>query len=224
MSKDATSSRPPKALKKAKRLTAHGVTRSDDYFWLNDRNDPRVLSYLRAENVYTEGVLGPWSELRQTLLDEMAARIVPDESSVPYRDGNYEYYRRYEKGREYPIYCRKVAASGATEEVLLDANLLAEPHDYFALRGFTPAPDHRLVAFAVDTQGRRFYTIRFLDLGTGELLEEQISDVTSDFEWFNDSKTLLYVRQHRSSLRDYQVLRHTLGSTQDDLIYEEADE
>ena len=224
MSKDATPCRPPKALKKAQRLTAHGVTRSDDYFWLNDRDDPRVLSYLRAENDYTEAVLGPWRELRQTLLDEMAARIVPDESSVPYRDGDYEYYRRYEEGREYPIYCRRLAASGAAEEVLLDANLLAEAHDYFSLRSFTPAPDHRLAAFAVDTQGRRFYTIHFLDLGTGELLDEQIRDVTSGFEWFNDSSTLVYVRQHRSSLRDYQVLRHTLGGVRDDLLYEEGDE
>ncbi len=224
MSKDAPSPRPPVAPKKRKELSAHGVTRSDDYFWLNDREDPDVLSYLSAENEHTEAVLEPWRTLRQQLLDEMAGRIVPDDASVPYRDGDYDYYRRYESGREYPIYCRKQAAPGSSEQVLLDANVLAEPHDYFALRGFAPAPNHRLAAFAIDTQGRRFYTIRFLDLESGELMAEQIDDVTSDFEWFNDSETLLYVRQHRSSLRDYQVLRHTLGAGRADLVYEEDDE
>lgn len=224
MSKEASPSKAPIAAKRRKQLVAHGASRFDDYYWLNDRADPAVLDYLRAENEHTEAALRPYRRLRQTLLDEMAARIVPDESSVPYLEGGYEYYHRYEKGREYPIYCRKPATVGASEEVLLDGNQLAAPHDYFALRSFSVAPDHRKAAFAMDTQGRRFYSIRFVDLDSGELLDERIADVTSDFEWFNDSATLLYVRQHRESLRDYQVLRRTLGEQRDDLLYEEKDE
>lgn len=224
MSKEVPSHQAPIAPRRRKLLSAHGATRSDDYFWLNDRTDPAVLDYLRAENEHTEATLRPWRNLRQSLLEEMAGRIVPDESSVPYLDGDYEYYHRYESGCEYPIYCRKPIADSSREQVLLDANQLSRGHDYFALRGFSVSPDHRKAAFAVDTEGRRFYTIRFMDLDAGALLDDRIDDVTSDLDWFNDSATILYVRQHRDSLRDYQVLRHTLGEQRDDLVYEEPDE
>ena len=213
----------PAAARRAKRLTAHGETRTDPYYWLRERDNPEVLRLLEAENAYTEAVLERWTPLRQTLKAEMAARIVPNYSSVPYRDGDYFYYYRYEPSQEYPIYCRKRGALDAAEERLLDGNALATGHDYFSLRGFSVAPNHAIAVFAVDTEGRRFYTLCFVDLACGEVLDERIENVTSSSEWSSDSSSLYYVRQHPDSLRDYQVLRHTMGAKRDALVYQEDD-
>ncbi len=223
-----TSGRPavssPIAERRPERLVQHGHARTDDYFWLNRRGDPTVIRHLEAENAYAERMLAPISGLKKRLFAEMKARMPADESSPPYRHGNYFYYQRYEAGKEYPVYCRRPGSLDADEQVLLDVNALAKGHEYFSLRGFTVAPDHRRAAFGVDTRGRRFYTLRFVDLDEGELLSEEIADVSCNFEWANDSRTLLYVRQDRDTQRDYQVLRHVLGGGIDALIHQEDDE
>ena len=214
---------PPAAKRRPTRLSTHGKTRVDDYFWLRERDDRDVLAYLKAENAYADAVLEPWTALKSELVAEMKARIPPEDGSVPYRKGPYAYYYRYETGQEYPKYLRRLEAADAEEELLLDTNRLAESHDYFSLRGFTVSPDHERAVFAVDTEGRRFYTLHVLDIRSGELLDDRIDRVTSNVEWADGGTTLLYVRQHEDSLRDFQVWRHVLGRERDELVYQEDD-
>ena len=214
----------PVAAKRPVELEQHGHIRVDDYFWLNQRDDPDVLAYLEAENAYTDAQLAASAGLRARLIGEMRSRIKEDESTAPYPHGEYYYYRRYEPGKEYPIYCRKKGALDADEEVLLDVNAIAGDEDYFAVRGVAVSPDHRVLGYGVDTLGRRFYDLRFIDLATGEHLEDRIDDVTPYFVWGNDGKTLVYVRQDPDTLRWHQVFTHRLGADTDTLIYEEADE
>ncbi len=205
-------------------LEIHDDVRVDDYFWLKDRDDPRVVDWLNKQNAWTEKNMAPMAGLKASLFDEMKARIKEDDISAPYQDGEYWYYYRYEKGQEYPVYCRKHGSLDAAEEVLLDVNAIAGDNEFFAVRNFAVSPDHKLAAYGVDKQGRRFYTIHFLDLDSGRLLPDRIVDVTNNFEWANDSKTLFYASQNSDTLRMDQVFRHTLGNAEDTLVYTENDE
>ena len=205
-------------------LELHGDTRVDDYFWLRERENPEVIQYLEAENAHMEEMLAPFKGLQGVLLEEMKARLPQDDESAPYRRGEYFYYYRYVEGGEYPIYARKKGSLDAPEQILLDVNKLAGDADYFSLVSFDVSPDHRIAAYAVDDVGRRFYDVYFLDLETGQLLPDRIDDMTANFEWANDSRTVLYGKQHPETLRSYRVFRHTLGEATDTLVYEEADE
>ena len=215
--------KPPVARQHQTELTTHGDTRVDPYFWLRERDNPEVLSYLVAENDYTDKMLGPTKELQEKLIAEMRGRVKEDDSTAPYRHGEFFYYDRYEKGQEYPIYCRKQGEQGA-EQVLLDVNLLAQDHDYFDVGGFEVSPDHRLAAFAADTIGRRFFDLTILNLDTGEYLEDMIPSIANNFVWAKDNKTLFYTKQHQESLRWYQVYRYQLGGHDHSLVLEESDE
>ncbi len=202
----------------------HGDVRVDDYFWMNDRENPDVIAWLAQENAHTRATMVPLKGLEQSLYTEMRGRIPEEERSAPYRDGDYWYYYRYEPGHEYPIYCRRYLEAKASEEILLDVNLLAEGEDYFSLQNFAVSPDHRKAAFGVDTQGRRIYTIFFKDLDRSKLLPDRIDNATSNFEWANDSNTLLYTTQDRETLRWNRIYRRKLGSADDSLVYEECDD
>jgi oligopeptidase B len=215
---------PPMLEKIPEKLEIHGDVRIDNYFWLKDRGNPDVISYLEAENAYADKVMSPYEGLQETLFNEMKSRIKQDDESVPYRDGDYYYYYRYEEGREYPIYCRRKGSLDADEQILLDVNIGAEGENYYSVRGFAVSPDHRKATYGIDTRGRRFYTLHFLDLETGELAPHKIENVTGDVEWANDSETIFYTRQDPETLRSYQVYRHTLGSADDQLVYQEDDE
>ena len=208
----------PVAGKQPVELQRHGHVRVDDYFWLNERDNPDVIAYLEAENAYTDKQMAGYAGLRERLVKEMAARIKADESTAPYRDGDYYYYERYEAGKDYPIYCRKKGTLDAHEEILLDVNAIAGDNDYFSVRGVEVSPDHKILGYGVDTKGRRFYDLRFIDIETGEHLDDAIDDVTPYFAWGNDSKTIVYVRQDPDTLRWYQVHAHVLGSEGDELI------
>lgn len=215
---------PPAAQKSPHKLEIHGDVRWDDYFWLNQRGDPEVLAYLRAENAYTAAVMAHTHGLQEKLFQELKGRSEPQEESVPYRYGPYFYYYRYETGREYPIHCRKRDSSSAAVQILLDINEIAAGYDYFDVANFTPSPDQRLAAFPVDTVGRRFYTLRFVDLETGELLADTIPDITDQFEWAGDSKTVYYAKQDPDTLRWDRIYRYEVGTGASELVYEEQDE
>ncbi len=210
--------------RKPVRLELHGDVRIDNYFWLKARENPDVIAYLDAENAYTEKVMAPMQGMQELLFDEIKSRIKEDDESAPYKRGDYFYYYRYLEGSEYPIYARKKGSLDAEEEIMLDVNQLAGDADYFSVRGFKVSPDDRIAAYGVDTRGRRFYDLHFLDLETGETLPDTIDDMTSNFQWANDSQTVLYAKQHPETLRSYRVFRHKLGSADDTLVYEEEDE
>jgi len=215
----------PVVEKKPHELEMHGDVRVDDYYWLRERSNPEVVAYLEAENTYTEAVMAPTEELQAQLFEELKNRIQPDESTVPARYHGYYYYERYEEGLEYPIYCRKKGSVEAPEEVTLDVNQIAEGHDFCSVRGVAVSPDTRLLAWAVDTVGRRKYTIHLTDLETGEVLTDVIPEVTGNLVWANDNRTLFYGKQDPETLRSYQIYRHQLGTepSEDVLVYEETD-
>lgn len=216
---------PPTAKKVPRQLEAHGTTRTDNYFWMNDREDTAVINHLKAENAYTEAMLADVKDLRENLYKEMRSRIKETDESVPYMSNGYLYYTRFEEGKEYPIFCRKKAGKEAPEEVILDENKLAEGHAYCDVSIMEVSPDNRLLAFAIDTVGRRMYTLHIKDLTTGQTLPDAMHPVTG-CAWANDNKTLFYGVENEETLRSHRIFRHTLGTQQknDVLIHDEVDE
>ncbi|HCH66326.1 MAG: oligopeptidase B [Deltaproteobacteria bacterium] len=218
---------PPIARREPRRLETHGHVREDPYFWMRDdhREDPEILAHLRAEQAYADAVLAPLNETRAELYDEIVSRIPQDDTSVPYRLDGWWYYHRVEQGREYPIYCRRRGSVDTAEEVFLDANQRADGHAYYSLGGASVSVSGHLLAFTEDTVSRRIYTLRFRDLRTGEDLEDEIEGTTGSVVWALDNRTVFYVRQHETTLRAYQVWRHTLGTaaSEDTMVFEETD-
>ncbi len=222
---DFSSVAPPVAAVVPEQLEAHGHTRIDNYYWLNQREDPQVISYLEAENEYTEAMMGHTDALQEELFGEIKGRIKQTDLSVPTKEGNYFYYTRTEDGKDYPIYGRKLESLDAPEEVILDVNALAEGHDYYnAFPSVSSGED--IVAFAEDTQGRRIYDLRIKSLETGEVYPEVLAGTSGNMAWAEDNRTLFYTKRDPQTLRSYQVYRHTLGTEQADdvLVFEETDE
>ncbi|WP_310485140.1 S9 family peptidase [Chamaesiphon sp. VAR_48_metabat_403] len=215
---------PPHAAKLAHQIEIHGDTIVDDYFWLRDRDNPQVMEYLNAENDYTEQVLEPHAELRESLFQELKARVKEDDLSVPVKKDGYYYYSRVAAGKQYAIHCRKHGDLNSPEEIILDENLLAEGKPYFQLGTFSISPNHQLLAYAEDTDGSETYTLRIKNLATGELLPESIENTYYSLEWVNDNQTFYYTVLDEN-LRPYRLYRHTLGESidRDELIYEEQD-
>lgn len=258
----------PKAKKVAKKFVEHGNERIDNYYWLNQREDKEVIAYLEAENAYTDAKMKHTETLQENLFQEMKGRIKQTDMSVPYDYNGYNYYTRYEEGKEYPIYCRKKILvvlehaevsnklkkekkhhnSGSLkksdlskkksisksddlkknealgeEEIMFDVNKMAEGHEFYALGGLSISNDNHMVAFFVDNVGRRKYTLKFKDLRTGKILDDQIVDA-SGFAWANDNKTFFYGKKDEQTLRPYQIYRQTLGDGKANLVFEEKDE
>ncbi len=214
----------PVAERRPKRLTAHGDTRTDDYYWLNDREDPEVIAYLNAENAYKEAKLKPVDALTERLFEEIVARIKPDDESVPYLENGYQYAERYTEGKEYPVYLRRKGGLDGAEEVMLDVNELAEPYAYYAVGTRAVSPDNELLVYAEDTLSRRIYTLRFKSLATGEPLDDRIENTAGNVVWAADNRTVFYTRKD-STLRPDKVYRHRVGTpaTDDVEVYHESD-
>ena len=208
------------------RLEKHGHVRSDEYYWLKERDNPEVIAYLNAENQYAEKEMAQAQPSEEKLFEEIKARFKQTDMSVPYQRDGYFYYTRYEEGREYPIFARKRGSLEEGEEIMLDANILAEGHEFFAIGGMAVSAERDLLAYAVDTQGRRVYTTYFKNLTTGEMLSDVIREVSENLTWANDNRTLFYAKQDPTTLRAYQIYRHVLGSdpAEDQLVFEETDE
>lgn len=223
---------PPTLPKRPVTLEDHGVRRTDPWPYLRERDDPEVLDHLRAENAWTERALGRFPGRQEEILAELKARVVPNTSTPPVRDGPFLYRWRYREGEEYAALCRKTPAKGSRWRVLLDGNRLArEAHGdaadgYFHLGTVEACPKHRLYAYAVDTVGRRIYTIRFLDADTGRLLPDEIPRTAPNLVWAETGDTILYVVQDEETLRWDRVKRHRLGepAEEDEVVFHEADE
>jgi oligopeptidase B len=221
---------PPKAKQIPHAMTVHGDTRLDNYYWLRDdtRSQPDVLEYLQAENEYGRCIMASQQALQDRLLEEIISRIPQREVSAPYVKNGYRYRHIFEPGCEYPIYQRQSALSAEWDEwqVLLDANQRASHSEFYTLGGIAISPDNTLMAISEDYLSRRQYGVRFRNLETGNWYPEMLDNVSPGCVWVNDSETLYYVRKHATTLLPYQVWRHTVGtpSTQDELIYEEADD
>ncbi|MBW2960665.1 S9 family peptidase [Mesonia aestuariivivens] len=217
---------PPKAKKIAKELSMHGDTRNDNYFWLNERENPEVVKFLEDENDYNEKMTAHTKQFQVDLFEEMKSRIKEDDSSVPYKLNGYWYYIRFEVGKGYPIYVRKKETLEAEEQILFDCNEMAEGHPYFKLSGLSVSPNNKMISFGVDTVSRRNYTIQIKNLETNEILPTKIETTTGGSTWANDNKTLFYTRKDEETLRSDKIYQHILGENSDDdiLVYHEKDE
>jgi oligopeptidase B len=216
---------PPIAKSIPKTLTSNGVSRTDNYYWLREREDPQVIAYLGAENKYFDTIMSDTESLQEKLFNEMKGRLKEKDESAPYKEGDYYYYYRYNEGFEYPIHCRKKGSLQATEEIMLNVNELATGHDFYDVSGLEVSDNQQLLAYADDTVSRRLYTLRFKNLSTGELYPEAIPDVSPEVAWAKDNKTVFYVKKDIHTLLPYQVYRHELGTDykNDKLVYEEKD-
>jgi len=217
---------PPVAKIEPTVLEKHGHKRTDNYFWMNQRENQEVLDYVKAENEYYQQMTAHTLELQNSLFEEMKGRIKEDDSSVPYFYNGYWYITRYEVGKNYPIHTRRKASMDAPEEIMFDCNQMAEGESYFHLSGISISPDNKLAAFAVDNVSRRIYTIQIKNLETGEILSDKIEGVTGGSSWANDNKTLFYTAKDAQTLRADKIYRHTLGTPQseDTMIFHEKDD
>ncbi|MBQ4915524.1 S9 family peptidase [Maribacter sp. MMG018] len=216
----------PRAKKITKQLVAHNDVRLDDYYWLNDREDPEVISYLKSENEYYDQMTSHTKAFQDVLFKEMKGRIKEDDSSVPYKLNGYWYKTRYETGKEYPIYTRFKGSLDAEEETIFDCNEMAKGHDYFSLGGISVSPDNKLAVFGVDTVSRRQYVLRVKNLETGEIYDDKIENTTGGGVWTNDNKTFYYTKKDPVTLRSDKIYKHVLGTSVDDdeLVFHEEDE
>jgi oligopeptidase B len=209
-----------------KMFRAFGGVRIDNYDWLRDRKDPRVTSYLNAENAYANANLEPIKPLVDALAAEFKARETQEDESVPSAYNGYTYERRFTQGAQYPSIVRRKDAPGAPEQIVLDVAALAAGHpQQYQLGSWTVSPDNTRVAFSVDFTGGRDFRVFVRTIATGETLDQNIDNASSDLVFAADSNTIFYVRNEPTTLRSYQVWRHQLGSNpnSDVLIYEESD-
>ena len=217
---------PPLANKIPKELKIHGDVRVDEFYWLNDRENPEVIDYLNKENDYYKQETKHTKNFQEDLFEEMKSRIKKDDSSVPYKYNGYWYITKYEKGKDYPIYTRKKESLDSIEELLFDCNIMAKDHSYFRLVGLNISPNNQFISYGLDTTGRRQYNLRIKDLKSNKVFKEEIWNTTGSSTWANDNKTLFYSLKDETTLRSEAIYKHRLNTNpeNDELVFEEKDD
>jgi oligopeptidase B len=220
---------PPPVPKQVEHISIwHGEKVNDPFFWLRDKSNPQVISYLEAENAYTEGTTRNLQPFADSLYKEMLGHIKQNDLSVPVRIGHYYYYTRFEEGKQYPIRCRrKAGADGSlndktTEEVILNLNELGKGLKFISVGAFEVSDDARWLAYTLDTTGFRQFQLHVKDLQTGAVLPDSAERVTS-VEWCADNKTLFYATEDPVTKRSNMVWRHALGQ-ETEPVYLEKDQ
>ena len=215
----------PIAEKIVKKLTIHGDTRVDEYYWMNKRDDKKVIDYLNSENSYRDEYMKSYKGLEEEIFQEIKSRIKEDDSSVPYLDNGYYYYTRYEKDKQYPIYCRKKENLSNKEEILIDVNFMSKGYEYYRVGDIEISPDNKTMAFSVDTLSRRIYTIYFMDLESRKIHKNEITNTSGSITWTNDNQSIFYNLKDIETLRTDKVMMHKLNSKGSDKeIFYEDDE
>ena len=217
---------PPVAKIIPKILEKHGDKRTDNYYWLNNRENPEVIDYLNQENDYYKKMTAHTAQLQKDLFAEMKSRIKEDDASVPYFYNGYFYITRTEKDKDYPIYARKKGNLDAQEEILIDCNEMAKGHSFFQMGGMSVSPDNKWLIFSSDVVGRRIYSIQILNLENHKLLSDKIENTDGGMTWANDNATIFYTTQDKITLRSDKVFKHKLGADakNDEMVYFEKDE
>ena len=216
----------PLAKQIPKNSTIHDDMRVDEFYWLNDRENPEVIDYLNKENDYYNAHTAHTKDFQVSLFEEMKSRIKEDDSSVPYKYNGYWYITKFEKGKDYPIYIRKKESLTASEELLFDCNEMAKGHSYFRLVGLNISPNNHMISYGIDTTGRRQYKLQIKDLKTDKVFKEEISITTGGSTWANDNKTLFYTLKDETTLRSESIYKHLLNTDPklDELVYKELDD
>lgn len=215
--------KPPMAERKAKTTEIHGYKVVDDFFWLREKSNPQVVSYLEAENTYTEAAMKHTAAVQEKLYNEMVGHIKETDENVPYRQGDYFYYSRTVKGLQYPIYARKRGSTEAKEEITLDMNEMAKGLKFLGLGAYAVSDDGNYLAFTTDTTGYRQYKLQIKDLRTGQLLPDTVERVGSVM-WATDNKTIFYSTEDAVTKRSDKFFRHVIGTDKSDLVFEDKDE
>jgi oligopeptidase B len=219
----ATSVTQPIAKKIPKVFEKFGDTRTDDYFWLREKSNPDVISYLNAENAHTQSVLGDMKSFQDQLYKDMLSRIKETDDNVPYIKDGYWYNSRTEEGKQYSIYTRRKGSLDAKEEAMLDGNELAKGQKFMSIGEMSVSPDSKWLAYSVDFTGFRQYTLQFKNLETNTVLADKVERVTS-VAWGMDNKTIFYVTEDATTKRSDKLYRHALGTKDYTLLFEEKDE
>jgi len=215
---------PPQARRVPATTVIHGHTMVDDYAWMRDKSSPELIAYLEKENAYTDAIMRPTKDLQGDLYAEMLSHIKETDESVPYPDRGWLYWTRTIEGSQYPIYCRRTAtAPPGPETILLDVNELAKGQQYMAIGAMSVSPNGNLLAYTTDNTGFRQYTLHLLDLTTGVDLTDSAERVGS-VAWAADSATLFYTTEDEVTKRHDRLFRHTVGTSETNLVFEELDE
>ncbi len=225
---------PPIARREPKRIEQLGRVRTDDYAWMKDDNwqevmrDPSLLradirEHLDKENAYTKAMMASTEALQEKLYQEMRGRMKEDDSSVPSPDGPWEYYRRFETGAQHPKYVRRARGGEGSEQILLDVDAQAQGKVFYKVVSAQHAPDHDLLAYAVDEQGSEIYTVYVKALASGETLATTISNCTGDFCWSPCSRFLFWTFRDDNG-RPSKVYRRPARGGADVLVYDEPDD
>ena len=215
----------PKAIPKGCTHEMRGDIRHDPYYWMNDREDPEVISYLDSENSFREEGMDVVKKIEDDLYLEMTSRLNPEESSVPVQVDNFWYQTRYENKKDYPVYYRREGEISAPEKTVLDVNVLAEGKSYCQVGGLTMTRDHQRMAYAVDFIGRRLFTLRFVDLDTDHTWDYEVEETSGAFAWADDGETFFYGTKDPMTLRSDKIWRQKIGSNSDPImVYEEKDD
>ncbi|MDA7502059.1 S9 family peptidase [Chitinophagales bacterium] len=215
----------PVAKRIPKTLSHLGHDRQDPYYWLSEKENPAVIAYLEEENAHKDAFMADTTEQQKALFDEMLGRIQETDLSVPEQDGPYYYYSRTEKGKAYPIHCRKQSLTAEVEEIIIDENTLAEGIESFNLGDYDMSEDHNLVAYTTDVNGSEKYHLFIKDLRTGEIIDDSLLEIDSSTIW-GDNQDFIYYAKHDEAMRPYQLWKHKVGNdpSLDELLFEEADE
>jgi oligopeptidase B len=215
---------PPVAKRIPQTTTLHGMERVDEYAYFRDKGNPETIAYLERENAYTDAMMAHTADLQETLYQEIVGRIKEDDANVPVQRGEYFYYSRTERGKQYPIFARKRGSLDAAEEIFYDQNLDAEGFEFHQLGGMEVSPDHQRLAVLVDTNGYEDFVLRVKDLRTGQWLPDRIEKLSWGLAWADDNMTLFYMTPD-SAKRGDKVWRHAVGTerAQDVLVYHETD-
>jgi oligopeptidase B len=211
---------PPVAAEIPHAITAHGHTRIDDYYWLNNADDPAVIDYLEAENLYADSIMAGCTDLTETIVSELMERIPRNESSVPYYRNGYWYWYEYPENCEYSVNMWKKDPDGEPE-VLLDENMYGERYDYFSVELMSVSPDNGILAWAYDTTGGHWNTLVFTDIHTGYTLDT-VHNASGDLAWAADSRMVFYGLNDDTGRTD-RIMRQTIGCDDQVCVYTESD-
>tara|TARA_B110000503_G_scaffold54194_1_gene87093 strand:+ start:74273 stop:76372 length:2100 start_codon:yes stop_codon:yes gene_type:complete len=215
----------PKADKIPISFKKHDDLRIDNYYWLNEKENPEVIDYLERENDYYNKMTAHTKDFQEKLFEEIKGKIKEDDQSVPYFINGYWYVTKYKKDMDYPVYIRRKDSISAKDEVLFNCNELAKDHEYFNLSNIQISSNNKFAAYSFDTVSRRLYTIKIKNLETGKIFNEEINNSSGSFVWANDNSTLFYTNRDSKTLRNDKIFKHKLGtkSVDDQLVYHEKD-